>query len=300
MKTIDSNKNHKKIIWLLAMCTCLILVCEIALRVIGIIDFPVYHTNSVIGYIPAPNQSGAFLRKNRWEVNSKSMGTGLWRPNEAKDILLLGDSLVWGGNPLDQPAKLGPQLQEKLPEWRIWPASAGSWSILNEIAYLNLNPDVVQDIETIVWILNTGDFGKERSLWSSDLTHPREKPLSAIWYVANKYIFSRINFGSSAKSSEALDSIEDSTLIALSKKVDELQNKKILFILYPNKSELKVETDSYIQVNEKLEYTVKSCCKILDLRSKKDWNINLYRDNIHPSAKGNDVLAAIIAAKLAE
>ena len=299
MKTIDSNKSHKKIIWLLAMCTCLILVCEIALRVIGIIDFPVYHTNSVIGYIPAPNQSGAFLRKNRWEVNSKSMGTGLWRPNEAKDILLLGDSLVWGGNPLDQPAKLGPQLQEKLPEWRIWPASAGSWSILNEIAYLNLNPDVVQDIETIVWILNTGDFGKERSLWSSDLTHPREKPLSAIWHVANKYIFSRIN-GSSANRTDTSDSIADSTLSSLSKKVAELNDKKILFILYPSKSQLKVENDLYIHVKEALEETVQSCCAILDLSSKKDWNSNIYRDSIHPSAEGNKILASIIATKLSE
>ena len=188
-------KQIKKLRWwwlVLPVVLVLLVLSEVGLRLAGVTDFPVYDTDETIGYIPAPGQQGSFLNRNGWQVNERSMGSDAWEPNGQRDVLLLGDSVVWGGNPLNQPDKLGPVLQGKLPQWRVWSASAGSWSVLNQVAYLDRYADVQQEADVLVWVLNTADFAEKRSVWSSDATHPRSKPLSAVWHVAEKYLLPRV------------------------------------------------------------------------------------------------------------
>ncbi|MDR3089145.1 MAG: PT domain-containing protein, partial [Desulfobulbaceae bacterium] len=162
-----------------------VMTAETALRLAGMVDFPIYETR--FGYIPAPNQSGRFLHKNAWLINEYSMGAGQWTPNGRKDILLLGDSVVWGGNPINQPDKLGPQLERALDGWRVWPIAAGSWGILNEAEYLDSYPEIKAETDVLVWLVNTGDLG-EKSVWKSDFDHPRRRPYSALAYVFAKYV----------------------------------------------------------------------------------------------------------------
>jgi hypothetical protein len=104
-------------------------ICEIALRMAGTLDFPLFEAGPPYGYIPKHSQSGAFLHKNDWVFNERSMGTS--RPFEASgdavDTLLIGDSIVSGGNPYRQGQRLGPQLEERIGG-RVWPISASSWS----------------------------------------------------------------------------------------------------------------------------------------------------------------------------
>ncbi len=57
----------------------------------------------------------------------------------------------------------------------LWPISAGSWALRNELAYLRVNPDVVTQIDALVFVFNSGDFA-EASSWKCELTHPRTKP----------------------------------------------------------------------------------------------------------------------------
>src|ERR1700749_2777557 len=87
----------------------LIGAAEVATRLTGVADFPLYRADADLGYVLAPDQKGAFLNKNHWVYNEKSQGAGPWHPNGKTDLLLLGDSLVLGGNPVDQPDRLGPQ-----------------------------------------------------------------------------------------------------------------------------------------------------------------------------------------------
>jgi len=47
---------------------------EAAVRLAGMIDFPIYHVDQEIGYIPKPSQAGEFLNKNSWVFNDRSMG----------------------------------------------------------------------------------------------------------------------------------------------------------------------------------------------------------------------------------
>lgn len=106
---------------------CLLGTTELVVRLSGVLDFPLYAVDPEIGFVPKPNQSGKFLNKNAWVFNDRSMGTDTaWSPSGKPDILLIGNSIVMGGNPYDQSEKLGPLLQKKLAgKVAVWPIAAG-------------------------------------------------------------------------------------------------------------------------------------------------------------------------------
>ncbi len=115
------------VIWLVGA----LVLAEGAAQLSGVVDLPIYEANNQIGYIPAPNQSGKFLHKNDYRFNEYSMGAGSFSPDPARfNLLLVGDSIVLGGNPLAESDRLGPQL-EKRAGWQVWPVSAGSWALQN-------------------------------------------------------------------------------------------------------------------------------------------------------------------------
>ena len=287
---------------LAASCVGLVLLGELALRFMGVTDFPLYLTDEVIGYMPAPEQSGVFLNKNHWRVNERGMGSVAWRPKGQQDLLLLGDSLVWGGNPLDQPDKLGPRLQNIVGvEWQVWSAAAGSWSVLNELAYLDRYPDVQRETDVLVWVLNTGDLAASRSLWSSDETHPRKRPVSALLYAMGKYVAPHLGKGITPASAapQASESVSAVTTDLLKARLTELAaSKRILMVLYPDQTELASETPHYLAFRSALKQAMGSCCVLLELRQRKEWTTDLYRDNIHPTAQGNEVFANLIHGAL--
>ena len=165
------------------------LFTELAVQLSGFVDVPIYHADNQIGYIPAPSQSGAFMRTHTWRFNELSMGASSFKPDVSHfNLLLVGDSIVLGGNPLKEPERLGPQLQ-KLTHWQVWPISAGSWALQNELTYLRQHPDVLQKVDAVAFVSNGGDFD-EPSSWASELTHPRSHPFPGLIYLAQKYLLS--------------------------------------------------------------------------------------------------------------
>ncbi len=171
----------------------LLLAAEIIVRALGIIDVPIYATDPEIGYIPEPNQSGCFLRKRCWVFNDRSMGTATqWNPSLHKNILLIGNSVVMGGTPYDQSAKLGLLLQAKIGlNFSIWPIAAGGWSNLNEAAYFERNFDVAEHAQYFVWEFRSGGLG-ELSKWRGDYVFPKARPPWALWYVVRRCLLRRI------------------------------------------------------------------------------------------------------------
>ena len=131
-----SNKKRlfKPRIWLLLV-IALSLSSEAFVRSLGVVDFPLYQANMQIGYIPALSQQGSFLNRNDWKFNSLHMGAPEFLPGPVLDLLLVGDSVVYGGNAYRQSDRLGPALQASLqlhsPGALVWPISAGSWALRN-------------------------------------------------------------------------------------------------------------------------------------------------------------------------
>src|SRR4051812_44592251 len=100
---------------------------EILTRALGFGSFPVYDVNNDLKYIPAANQHGSFMNRNRWEFNDRHMGDPVdWKPEKHPNILLIGNSIVMGGLPYDREDKLGPLLEKALSgTYTVWSIAAG-------------------------------------------------------------------------------------------------------------------------------------------------------------------------------
>ena len=266
-------------------------------------DFPVYDTGPMIGYLPSPNQQGNFLNKNRWSINEKSQCSPKWEPDKKPDVLVIGDSVVWGGNPLDDSNKLGYQLQNRLPDHSVWSAAAGSLAIPNLVAYTDRFPDVPSRMEHIIWVVNAGDYG-ERTQWATDRSHPRSRPLWGTWYLANKYVFFPILSKRRAVSKSRPPEVSEETLNLLRKKIQEISSDddgpRHVIAFYSGKELINGTANMELVEREaKCLSLTHEClgglCEIIVIQDDERWNDSLYRDAIHPSADGNSVLADILA-----
>ncbi len=288
-----------------------LLLIEGSLRVAGVLDFPLFEVDPEIGYFPRPNQSGNFLRRNDWAFNERGMGAGAFKPGAETDWLLLGDSIVYGGNHYRQHEKLGPNLEQKLgATHRVWPVGAGSWSVLNEMTCLERNSDILPDIDGLIWVLNSGDF-QERSQWRSSITHPRQHPHSAVYHLFEKYVWATLieprlmvqfpsHFPGPPISSEPPDRWMQSFLKNLRDIRIKFPSMKSFVVLYPSQWELAYpDPEPFTLLQKALEEGSREIgCRLIVVRSDPRWNPSHYRDYIHPTSEGNRVLAEIVGEEL--
>lgn len=281
------------------VCACavtLALIAELSVRWFGLTDFPVYEANNRIGYIPAANQQGSFLGKNDWQFNSLHMGAGEFLPTaEKKDILLIGDSIVLGGNPVKNQDKLGPQYERELNssgvESKVWPISAGSWALLNELAWVRENPRVMESVDEVVFVLNSADFDLASS-WACEFTHPRRRPDVALWYLFNKYVYAFEKCG--PPPGDLLVPHRD-----LEKDVREYMDAysaKTRFVLYPDFSEAESEAQRTVKFERAHKLLQGVSADVQDFRVS-EWraDASIYRDGIHPTVYGSELLARFLA-----
>lgn len=268
----------------------LLITSEFLVRAFGAVDFPLYDADSTIGYIPQVNQSGSFLNKNDWIFNELHMGSSAFLPGKRHDVLLIGDSIVFGGNPIKQSDRLGSQI-ERISGYAVWPISSGSWTLLNKLTYLRQNPRVVSDVDVVVFVLNTGDLDKA-SEWKCELTHPRSKPNFATWYLFKKYVF---DFNECNKDMTPDLAIKNGDLLPELKSVLSAMDSKTHFILYPDKAQAADPSLWKLASQPLREFLqVAGARDIADLTTTSNWNTSFYRDGIHPNAAGNTVLAEFI------
>lgn len=301
-KSTTGRRLHYSVLGLLVVT----LLAEAGLRLSGITNFPVYSTDSEIGYVPSPNQVGSFLNANRWVINDRNMNVAAkFTPSGQQDLLLTGDSVVWGGNAYDQPDKLGSQLQTLLPSKRIWPISAGSWSVENVRVWCKRNSDVVREIDILVWVINDADFASA-SQWKTDATHPRSYPWSAIAYSLQKYVLPKLSklcrFGNLAVKSGATPPAFAINLDSRRIFEDQLHefsgnNTRCLLVLYPSRAQTAGENQplqNYRIFRESLCGAIAQKAQLVEVLNEESWSVDWYRDDIHPSAHGCRVLAEII------
>ncbi|MDP8984915.1 MAG: hypothetical protein M3N97_07670 [Pseudomonadota bacterium] len=284
----------------------LICVAEVTARLSGITDFAVYAVDSDMGYIVKPSQSGTFLHKNSWAFNSKSMPTTEeWNPNLRPNVLLIGNSILMGGNPYDQKDKVAPLvMRDTANKYSIWPVAIGGWSTVNEVAYLRRNPDVVKAADFFVWEYMSGGLSS-LSEWRGDYVFPSMHPLSSSLYALRRYVaphFLKIN----TNELPPVGTLGDSNLAGFDAAIAQLSSHSrspvagVIF-LYPTRAELLSSQKSVEWLPERAILTdmfKKYRVVVIDVAKQREWNASLYRDGVHPTIAGNEVLAKMLASAI--
>jgi len=272
----------KKIaLWGAAGAAALLLALEVGLRLGGVLDVPLFRIDPHAGYIERPSQSGAFMRKHRWAYNDHQLGSEA--PFRPTGVLLVGDSVVNGGNPLDHSEKLGPMLEKTLGV-PVWPLAAGGWALENQLQALKSDPALLK-VPTLVVVSNSGDFGAMNS-WSSPLNYPLQTPPSAIVYVAQKKVFRPRDTVDSPPSAEATARWRADVADLLAR-----YHGRVIWVLYPKKEEIGAANPTFSELRKLIE----GRAEIIDVSARPDWSSSNYRDDIHPSIEGNRVLSEILA-----
>jgi hypothetical protein len=257
----------------------IVVICaaiEILLRLF--VNFPLYSSDNFVGYWLRPNQKGNYLFLNDWYFNEKSMGVETpFKTSSNFDLLLVGDSVVLGGNPFRQHDKLGPVIQRET-RWSVWPVSAGSWALQNELSFLDRNRDLRRNVDAIVFVVNSGDFAQPSS-WSSELTHPRSYPASYLWYFVQKF-----GFGPTDGTTAALR-VPQKDVLGMWREFNRSANIPIIVVAYPSPEQAGRNCDWVPR--EFKAYGQWICYPNSRLASD-------YRDAMHPSKSGNARLAKFI------
>lgn len=303
----NTQPEHKTLTKGFAGLCLLLLLSEIAARVFGVLDFPTYHVDEGIGYIPQPNQHGTFLHRHDWVFNDRSMGTEKpWNPTAQPNILLIGNSVVMGGNPYDQNDKLGPLMQGEVGKhYSVWPIAAGGWTNVNETVYLKRNADVARAATCFIWEYMSGGLSG-LTPWAGEYVWPTSRPVWGSLYAFRRYLLPRIlhqNTGELPRTGditpENLASFKDEISL-----LSEAASKKGIIFLYPTRAELVMALQGKEWLPERPELMRIAHdygLKIVDISLAKEWNATLYRnDGVHPTVEGNIALARILAEAVKE
>ena len=109
------------------------------------------------GYIPVASQSGSFLN-NTWHINEMQMISRKECTSRGDEVLVVGDSIVFGGNALDQSERVGEQLDALFETRNVYAIADGSWTFKNSVNYLASRKDDLLQLQDIVFVLNSRDF----------------------------------------------------------------------------------------------------------------------------------------------
>ncbi|MFP1133302.1 SGNH/GDSL hydrolase family protein [Asticcacaulis sp. W401b] len=282
--------------------------CEIVLRIAGFGN-PLIYQASASGYEIAPNQKVNRLGKKLTYNADGVRVADAKMPYAADRILTLGDSITYGGSQISDtdsyPLKLEAKMQAAGFEISVLNPSAGGWSLLNEAAWLKSHGTM----EAKLIYLQIGENDLFQPFSGSEIldnhpSFPTKKPISAVVEVLTRYIAPRLGLGKTAVDPGA--SAFKSDAIALKASIGAIKdiakrahdNDAGLVIVYiqPRTPSSAVET---IEAKDALLATCKDLnVPVIDVspamvRAGID---SVFRDNVHPNAIGNEVLAGLVAS----
>jgi lysophospholipase L1-like esterase len=153
------------------------------------------------------------------------------------------------------------------------------------------HPAILEKMDAIVIVSNSGDFVIPSS-WASDLTHPLHHPFPGLISLARKYVFPPSRPPQVKPEMQVALRDWQQDLHALSQTF----KKPIYIFMYPNLAEFHDAVIRQSLLDSKIpliQAQLGNAAKIYKVANDGNWNEVLYRDNIHPSGNGNQVLAGI-------
>jgi lysophospholipase L1-like esterase len=266
-------------------------------------SYPIYDVDHEIKYIPAANQHGRFLNRNAWYFNDRHMGNKAnWDPAKHPDVLLVGNSIVLGGNPFNHDDKLGPLLEKDLGGGAtVWSAAAGGWSNVNEMVYLDRNADVLQNADAVIIEYMEGGLSAPNP-WPGYYVFPDRKGLSLTSYAIGKYVVRPLlgrvttDFGSlpATGATDPAQLLRFKTLVSTIAK-----DHKLVIFMYPMLKNLRNKPGWLAAIAPIQEICRDFALTCIDVAQEPNWTEGAYSaDGVHPTVSGNKTLASILANAL--
>jgi hypothetical protein len=247
------------------------------------------------------------MNANDWYFNDKNMPIREnWNPAGEKNVLLIGNSIVMGGNPYKQSDKLVSQIQTRLSvNNKVWPIAAGGWTQLNEIAYLKRHPELTAEAGYLAWEYMSGGLSRA-SPWRGDYVFPSKKPIYATWYFIRRYIFPQFMPAFLESELPATGDAEPANLDEFERELQALagiinNGRSGIVWLYPSLAQLEMakKGEEWLPERQKIEELAKRYrLRVVDVAARPEWSETLYRDGVHPSVDGNKALASILASEI--
>ncbi len=278
---------------------CLILLAlmtigaEVGARSVRAVDFPLYARAPGVEYFPAPNQSGIFLWRTHWYVNDKGFDNRETFEDTPQSCMLVGDSVVYGGNPVDYEDRIG-QIAESVSGHRIWVAAAGGWNLLNELAFLDLRHQELATTQHLVFILNNGDFGGPGA-WGGEYVFPTERPALATPYLMERYLLPHML----SELPPIVDAIDPGMQQIWQHEMDGMlasYRHPVTILLYADQNDF-LNPEMWARATEPIRrYAQRHADRITLIDIPPLWSLDLYRDAVHPNVHGNRIIARLVAA----
>ncbi len=309
----------KVVLIVLAVIVALLVILEVGLRLLFGFGNPLtYIADEKIGYLLAPNQRTRRFG-NRIEINEYSMRSEAITKERSPStfrVLVLGDSIANGGWWTDQKDIISQMLARELRSQdkgefpnqnsnvEVLNASANSWGPMNELAYLQRYGTF--DAQVVVLIINTDDlFATTPSsvVVGRDRNYPASKPLSAIVEALERYVLpapsipllAAVNAEGGDRVGRNLEAMGKIQARATS------TNTRFILVITPLLREIGFpgSRDYELKARTRLaEFTQSQQIPLIDFLpvfNTKDQPQTLYRDHIHLSPQGNQIVSEAIS-----
>lgn len=182
--------------WIVSILACLsgLAVSELlARRWLGLGDPPLYEASPEYEYRLKPHQS---LRRfgNDFQTNSfglRSPELSPLRPQGRRRVLILGDSIVWGGSQLDQRFIATELIRERL-DVDIANVSAPSWGPANQLSFIKTHG--LQNSTDVVLVISSHDAHDVPTFkpLAQSLDKPTVRPWFALQEGFQRYLIPRL------------------------------------------------------------------------------------------------------------
>ena len=304
--TPDSLPNMRFIIHLVS--GLLLIGCaEAFLRThFGLGHPPLVYANKNFSYAFRANQStfrfGHRITYNAEGLRSEPLQSG------AERVLCVGDSVTNGGARTDQlqtyPYKLEMRLNETRRHIQVLNASAGGWALDNEDAFINARG--LFGAKFVVFQIGIADLEQPTATLADvadDPNFPTKEPPLAIAELISRYAMPKLrNVLQKPPTAPRTHPVAlEHCLSTVHHMIETARSQgAVPFVLVtPNREEL-ISECSYSWKRKHLlllckALSVRYADTLMLFRAAKNQEQPMFRDNIHPNERGNEVLAAAAA-----
>lgn len=194
------SSRQTGLLWLGCITAALLLGEWIARQGLGLGEPPLYESSPYYEYRLKPNQSvrrfGHFFRTDSLGLRSKPLSAH--RTTGQRRLLVLGDSIVWGGSQLNQDL-IATELIRHQTGWEVANVAAPSWGPANQLAFLQQHG--LLDATDVVLVISSHDASDVPSFkpLTRILDKPTHKPWSALQEAVQRYLLPRVLITHSTK-----------------------------------------------------------------------------------------------------